>query len=500
MVLYIPMLEWETLQENYHIKVITEPESLAQSGESIEISRGDDYLIQAKITGQPNVTLDTKHDDHSAGQLVRPFKVVGTDIHRLTTYELHGCAIHQVVSRSSLKPAGDYVSRYTAEMDPTRLRIIPGAARDRAWLTEWYLNAPESQAFCSRSTKREFEAEYKRKRDPVSNDDIKYPGAKVSSNTRDYAHVRLGQKSCILHSVPNQFGPSWSRKIGIEYREDLGGIPNQETRQAHSEIISFILGRHLLNVGTTEYDRLGQPIGAVAVSPWADARVTCGLPQYPPVKLSLWDSIQPPESLFENLIPKYMERRESLGLSEALWRYWLAMHLPVGTSMPLIATGIEIMSNAWFKCNKSRSKGVYLDKEAWDELVTEDLNRIAKALGAHEYRERMMSRLSNCNQMGGNERIEVFFREIGLKIGEAEKNAIKARNKMAHASSGDSRGKIEIIVRQTDTYRTLFHRVLLKLLEHTGTYTDYSTVGWPDHSLDEPASGMVGESSDSAAE
>ncbi len=67
---------------------------------------------------------------------------------------------------------------------------------------------------------------------------------------------------------------------------------------------------------------------------------------------------------------------------------------------------------------------------------------------------------------------------------------MKARNPMAHGSAELlDEGSHQEMFNHTQSYRTLFNRVLLKLLGYDGAYVDYSAKGWPEKSLEEPLGG-----------
>ena len=79
-----------------------------------------------------------------------------------------------------------------------------------------------------------------------------------------------------------------------------------------------------------------------------------------------------------------------------------------------------------------------------------------------------------------------FFEELGLNIDAAEKKAIKARNKMIHSRvTASGQEQIKDLVRLSFAYRTLFHRVMLKLLGYSGKYIDYATEGLPERTVEE---------------
>jgi hypothetical protein len=74
----------------------------------------------------------------------------------------------------------------------------------------------------------------------------------------------------------------------------------------------------------------------------------------------------------------------------------------------------------------------------------------------------------------------MMFETIGLAIGKVEKDALKARNKMAHSSMGEIDDReIAETLRYSQAYETLFNRIFLKLLGYDGDYIDYFTPGYP---------------------
>ncbi len=173
-----------------------------------------------------------------------------------------------------------------------------------------------------------------------------------------------------------------------------------------------------------------------------------------------------------------------------MWGYWLSERLPLGANLPVLATSVEILKKAWYSSRRSKSRGVYMPKREFDELLGEELAAAEEKLGGVEHGDRMARRMRSAYNFGSNESLDFFFEELGLPIGPAESSAMKARNPMAHGSSTLlDRSKLQEMVDATLAYRTLFNRVLLKLLGHEGGYVDYSATGWPERPLEEPPSG-----------
>ena len=91
----------------------------------------------------------------------------------------------------------------------------------------------------------------------------------------------------------------------------------------------------------------------------------------------------------------------------------MANNMPLGTNLPLYANGLEILATAWFKSKESKTKGVYMPKKIYDNLLKDEFISIEKKISEYEYGERILNRIKNSFQLGANEKVSIFFDEIG---------------------------------------------------------------------------------------
>jgi len=354
-----------------------------------------------------------------------------------------------------------------------------------SWLTEWYLNGVHEYRLFPRSTTRLRTSEYIREREVYQKPEHRFEAGDLRSDSADYTYIRCPDFGFIVHEVPEGLGPVWSKNVGIEYREEFGRIPDPSEREAISEIVGFVMGKHLLNVGYSAFDESGNPLERCAVQPLGDNVVSlCQAPAFPPIQFPLHTDLF--ETVLQGLVPKFLEAREDLNLDEALMRYWTGSALPVGTDIPIIANGMEILANAWFKSERSKSKGTYLPEKEFSTLVEEEFANIADKLGENSYKDLLLRKMRGANNRGSGERMELFFKELGLNIGTLEGGAIKARNRMIHSRvTATGQEQREDLIRLSFAYRTLFHRVVLKILGYSGNYLDYTTEGLPERAVEE---------------
>lgn len=478
-------IEWEIFQDEWVLVAVEEPPFLKDSVESVTLGRDEHYNLRADVSGRHGVAINPPNLNGLPGSKVVPFQIVGLDRNGTGAFAVEQCYILGVNHRQTLSADDEYVTQSTVRIRCHRVTIDLSNKDARAWLTDWYLNAPDVSSYACRATDRNNTDDYIRRREGDSDTTGTFPGTRTRSINVDHLVIESGDRKCLVHGVSKALGPTWTKCLGIEYREEFGWLPDAAEREAVGEIVGFVFGRHLLNIGSTEYSAMGYALSASAISPWGDARSQSQESGRPPFRQRAYGD-QSVERVLCQLLPKYLDFRIQFGLQEALWRYWIANSLPIGTSVPLLANAVEIMAHAWFASNKSATKGVYMEKKEWDTRISGHFDGLEQALKGAKYADRMLSRIKFAFLMGANERLGVFFEEIGLKIGEPESDAIKARNRMVHSSIGQTAEEIESAVRHTHAYRTLFHRIFLRLLEFDGAYTDYSSTGWIERPLDHP--------------
>ncbi len=474
-------LEWEYLKGEYVISNPNIEAPLPGTPLEIKIWRDDDYKLEAKIYGKikPETPHATEQKD-TLGEIVPSFSISGEQ--GADQYELGGCIL------------GGSVEEYHPDADPTdgkfstilhfqRIKIIQQKEANVEWLTEWYINGIKSSIIFPRSTSREYKNIYSRKREVLKKGKETFDARCHGSSSSDYAFIDCGDFGFIIQKVPDQLGPSWSENIGIEYRREFGGIPPPETRLTISEIVSFILGKHLLNVGFSSYDSKGEYIEVVSVNPWGDnVRHLSQSAGIPPIQINSRGII---ESILPPIINQYLQLRNPMKLDEVLWRYWIGSELPLGSNIPIMANGIEILSKYWYKSKKSKLKGIYLAKDKFDSITQEEFEKIEINLEKSIFKEKIMNKLKSCYSMTLTDRLKFFFSEIDLKIGDMEQEAINCRHKMIHSNVLTGDREIEKIIRLSYAYRCLFHRTLLKILGYSGKYIDYSMSGLPEKPIDD---------------
>ena len=349
-------------------------------------------------------------------------------------------------------------------------RRLDGAEMDT--LIEWYLNGiQESSVFGDRSYIRDEVSRI------ITRADKKVHEIRnvMEYGDDDCIYISFNGTGVLMRRVYHKHGMCWNCSLALEYRSDYGRIPEKEERKKIAELLGFLLGRHLILVGDTAYcndviieSNMYKPHSQNAV-----AECNSVTKEIVPVHHCKTDSKN--FKLFvEKLLPRYLEIRDEYGLDSVLSRYWLANIMPPGVNLPVLAGALESMMKPWFKGERSKTKGVYIDAVSYGEIIKDFLSQLREKMENSKYREKVLNKISSAYQIGVNDRYFIFLEELGLEYGESEKDCIKARNAFTH---GDKKIDDFETLQKTRTMFILLGRVILKILGYEGQYIDETLKG-----------------------
>lgn len=488
-------LEWEcvaTPMELMHLKVPSPP--FVPGTSTIKIERDREMLLRIRCEGELVSSEDfqeriRRDREIPAGTFVDPSEV-DVDHH---AGRLHLTAMLAAAPDLSLRAGrgpARFTQRGTLQRYCYRFRTKADLSSDmpamvdvgsEAWRSDWFINGPHSPFF-TRRVKRRRRATFERRSDFA---EIKVDESPTGNDgLLDHCVVDAGAIKFAVCRVPKKWAPKWAHPMRVDF---LAPIPDAQTRDAVSEILSFVVGRRLMRVGSTTYDSSGAIVEEEAINPWGRGiRGLCRGSDIPPVPLAFHsDDI---ERALADLVPKYIALRETLLLKDALTTYWLANETFAGADLPIYAAAVGSLQNAWFESNKSQKKGRYMAQEDFTTLLGDLLAQARKRLEDAKAPGAIANKLDGAWQMGTNEQATVFFEEIGLATGAVEKAAIKARNRPAHVGMR-SGVDIKELAHHGDAYRALFERTFLRLLGYEGEYVDRTSLHHPSRPIAEPCAG-----------
>lgn len=480
-------LEWELLEVSQKITNLTFECGTYNINKNciIELSRDAEYNLCATISG----IIKDRNELNSnikevKGEVISNEKISGYTPDGLYKYIISGMIGSSTVTGLSANPIS---MKFEATLVIYTVEKIfePGAAFPIHSIQEWFLSSKLNIHF-PRSTKRQLNKNYTKTREGIDKTED-FLLAKSSSSSTDYLIVNFDNTSFIVSKVPNEFGPDWSCNLSIEYRESFGRIPNKGDREAISELVGFVFGNQIQKIGQTSYSNDFAAIGQKYQNPWSDNTISkCSQGSLPPVEIGNYRDWGRAEVLLNELISPYLEKRDSFQLKDTLWKYWIARDAVLGTNLPILSSAVETLAERIIKKTPD-VKHYYMKYNKFSELIAEEILSIQKKLEGNTNKDKIINKIKAATQRGSNEKLLMMFEIINLEVGNLEKKAIKARNKMAHSSSGNMTTEQWVeTLRLTRAYETLFNRVFLKILDYKGKYKDYYTFEHPDRDIDTP--------------
>lgn len=374
-------------------------------------------------------------------------------------------------------------------------------------LVEWCLNAPRSKSgHRLRGTKYNGAL----KLETQSEDHVRSYTSNANATVRD--HFKFSYHEFLVKvrfiEIP-EFAP-FSEKLAVEYYSSKGTLPTAEQRTTSLELLSFLFGRQLLTVGHTIFESTPDESSSDRVTsfhgqnPWGDDIASMSRDQSsPPIEFDpvvvvdeagQFDTQWPSPSIEEFIntyLPVYEKQRSKLALADLLWGLWTAQPLSSIQRLPIYSSSLECAAKAFLNTQECKLQHLADDhaktlRKAIRRITSECLKR----LGLPKKDIRVIEKkLTNFNYFGVSDRIKLFFELIRLKPTETESNAIKMRHGSAHGDnsvlSTPDHEKQQNESSAEDAYRTLLHRVFLRILGYHGSYIDYGALGFPEQ-LDEP--------------
>ena len=481
----LPSLEWEILHEPITINNVGGIPGIVVTKNKLRIYRDEDYNLKGILdfTGFSSEEDYFNTQNSMAGSINKGFDIYL--YHGDVSYTIESAAIEKTRITQS---GEEEKNKGTAELILQRFKIKYNNRNDGTHFIKWYLNGPRNYLFYEGTERTKIEKFIRKRRNSEKKEiDSIEISRKSHSTGRDFLWIELSDFQFLVAQVPTEFGPTWSSNVGIEYRTEWGRIPTEAEKEKIEELCSFVFGKQLIPIGFTILDKKENIVENYCNRPWCrTAKSYCSNFEYYPIRVEIPFSGRA-QTIISQLLPKYFDIRDTLRLQEALYYIWISREMPPGTNLPIFAAALESIINGWFN-SKSESHGVYLTKEKFLETIEEEINTIRKKLdlifGTEiETSQKIINKLLRANEFGVMERYRLFFDEIKLKVEPHEWKAIDERHKFVHGRTRFNDADWKKIVLYVNTYETLLNKVILKLLEYSGTYIDRSIIGWKDKQL-----------------
>lgn len=445
----------------------------------LKVWRDDEYRLRGLLEG---VTDDKDVLEYKENQRVKKVGFIDGETlnakfndndYLIEGFGLKNISIYPVQSDEKLRFG------FCCETYLESIQLLNKSATKPEIICEWYLcSMPE--IFFSHTTLRYLSHpnfKIRRDIDTLIENESEYIRRGYSSSW-DFAVVNYKSYKIILQQVSNDYLPKETDGIVIEYRADDSIFPSPEFKKIFSEYISFILGNHIQQIGTSEFKNGYELISSQSQNPWKGKIKKNSIIN--PIPLKNGGDRDFFENQLNKLLGHFISLHEKTSLSDCLWKLWIGCDLSIGTNLPIIASGFEMLINSFLERNNLIRKYTKKEKHDYRQMVTEEIESLRAKLTPYDFAPFVLNKLENPFNFGIGEKFKIFFKNISLEFesNSLESKALRARNLMIHVGFDFSTiERQKEIKKLSDAYITLVNRVILRLLDYDGYYVDYSKEG-----------------------
>lgn len=264
------------------------------------------------------------------------------------------------------------------------------------------------------------------------------------------------------------------------------GTPDEETQKRIRNVLSFSLGMFLVSLGHTIYSADWKKVSFKSVSPYSIAGRVFDLPVMPPALLAMrsYNEIEP--ARLNRIASALYAAYDELGFGDLNWGFWHAR-----CATPHIApVHFGAITEALRKVCADRFSGeiatkIVDDNKAWGTFA-DDVKLLVEKLGIPEDRKaHLRNAVGFLNNMPHKAVMENILARLKIQLSKNEGQAWRRRNDAAHGRAIPVGSELEAI-QDTKLLRGLFDRMLLRLVNASDVYIDYSTLGHPIRPLADP--------------
>lgn len=336
----------------------------------------------------------------------------------------------------------------------------------------WYANS-DSNFFWNKTTDTQKSLKVKIDINGFRRDEINIKGNRTTS--LDCCLLKINSKDFIFGKVKKEYSGEYE---GSFIESSKSTVLSESEAETISYLISFISGTPLIPLGKTTF---GDHHSIISQKFYSSERHDIGQlvknskQRIIPASFTMMTGSNINWTYEINkLLEKYHHLKEVFPLNEVVENINIYRILPLRLKIQPLATAFDLLATAWFKSDFSISKGKNLQDKIYTSVISKYINDIESDLGNKDSSKPIINKIKYANNMSMNQRVDVFFKELGIDLSDKELEIIRTRNKVVHGIKGNADYK-DIYIK-TQGYYSILGRVVLKILEYNQLYMDYSQI------------------------
>ena len=285
--------------------------------------------------------------------------------------------------------------------------------------------------------------------------------------------------NCLNLNINNQevYLSRNKEKNGKEYANGTilyKGNPTKELRDKIRNILSFFIGRTLILLEETFYDKNWNIVLFKAFSPDNTMnnrafKINTILPL--PLNNKL-NNKEIDSKVLSNNITLFLDNYRLCDFNHISWLYWHAQCSALHTKCGELGATIEALQKAYIENNKIGWSNAILDKSDFREFKNDSIKIIDKLNISEKNKEILKDKFHNFNQLPQKITLKKLFEDLDISLVDLELKAWQGRNDSAHGGKMKDYS-IEKLQKQTDLIQGIFYKLILTISINAYEYYDY---------------------------
>ncbi len=267
------------------------------------------------------------------------------------------------------------------------------------------------------------------------------------------------------------------------------GDIEKSKRNKIRDIVGYLLGQPLIYIGEAKADKNLNVSEQVLITPYTVNGAVFNIPSLPPAPLGTKSdggfSNMLDGDLFNECVNSLYQKYDAIKFNHLYWLYWRARCLPFDISIVFYSAAIEALERAFFETNKSLRNSALLPKAEFKELKKSLLDALDNSGASDDNKALLKRKIENLNSLPKSMLTDRFFSEIGMNLGELEKQAWRRRNDSAHGNEVENEKIVEYI-RANKLVKGILDRAVLSIMGTQKFYFDYYSLNHPLRFLKNP--------------
>jgi hypothetical protein len=309
------------------------------------------------------------------------------------------------------------------------------------------------------------------------------------SNTTGAAKIVVAGEDVYVCALHRKDGTAYVKPGCIIYR----GAPDDTFRKKVRLALSFALSVYLVELGSAVFCKDWEIICFKARTAYSIDRKVFGITALPPAPMHPQRRYWLDRIPLARLVNAIVDKHDMLDFGNLSWACWHALCATPHIASVHFGAAIEMLLRQYAATKPAKfPEKIIADDETKAAFFQQVRDVISKLEIDEAKKESVAKNVGGLNRVHQRDILEAILKDLRISFGPEETRAWRRRNDAAHGRAMEAGEELDVI-RDIKLLKIMFHRLLLRMVDGAGLYTDYVTPGFPNRPLADPVPSTQGQ-------